>query len=775
VILICAFMALRPGGPQREVEATRQALRQQGFKTDLTEFNFSTSPESRNRIAALADSGFVRPSTASDLLDLMAPVGTDAALVIWRQDELPSDSGEDFWTALRESLDQKRASLDAASQAALSGPIRFNLDASAGASMLLRHASGMRISAQNFGSRALLELRDHHNDAAWTNLLAATRLVTAWELEPAEVSHIVRCQCVELVFKATWQTLQAGVWDDERLANLQREWESVDFLKGLPETAAFTGASMVAVCRQERQQPAGGGVPIKEMLQYPRQAWPILKTAWERFRYRSHGTYEDEKALLLYYRDRELQLRQAAQSPAWLEVRRLPGITNFPPFLSKYPSRLQSMMNSRQLTMRFQNRGRGLPGLAAEAEARRRVLITAIAIERFRIRHGSYPKILTELSPDLLEKLAVDFMDGRPLGYRPTNDGHFVLYSVGLDCVDNGGRLIQSAIARAGGLDFPPRRLGWNYGGGNPGIGGRGDTDGTDLVWPRPASAAEVKAELQGEQHREELRETAREAEAEAEEKAAELERQATVQKLLAEAQARKNSPPASRAGMSEPVYRGKPLGQLLRNDKVPGTDHFTLGELLAPKQILTGDEPGKVTFELPLNHDAVTNLGELILMVDGRNDDSDSGVGEWQSCERAPNGDCLLIWNTTFHAPGQHVIQAQFILTQEENPRPITALGPITPYFSSNLCQLSWRFSRFGPGGATLYAKLAENNGLYTIEIQSPAGEHVRAFTGGTSNGVIKVHWDLTDDHGGKYTNDSFESVYEIKLPDSGRSQKIK
>jgi hypothetical protein len=97
------------------------------------------------------------------------------------------------------------------------------------------------------------------------------------------------------------------------------------------------------------------------------------------------------------------------------------------------------MLNSRQAGMRFANRGEGLLGIAAEAEARRRILIAAIALERHRGRHGGYPKALQELVPELLQTPPVDFMDGKPLRYQLTDDGHFVLYSVGLDCVDDGG------------------------------------------------------------------------------------------------------------------------------------------------------------------------------------------------------------------------------------------------------------------------------------------------------------------------------------------------
>jgi hypothetical protein len=167
-------------------------------------------------------------------------------------------------------------------------------------------------------------------------------------------------------------------------------------------------------------------------------------------------------------------------------------------------------------------------------------------------------------------------------------------------------------------------------------------------------------------------------------------------------------------------------------------------------------------------------------LVVDGGLDASSVGEeGERQTCQRSTNGDCLLGWDTTYDAPGTHAIQAEFIgttdETKEDEENTLRFRGPAAPYFSTNLCQFSSAYSHFDRSGAFLYAKLAESKGNYTIEITSPTGEHVRTFKGGTTNGVVKVRWDLNDEHGHRYTNDFFESVWDISLPDSGRSQKMK
>src|SRR5438046_116380 len=79
--------------PQRELEATRRSLRQQGFKLDLGEFNFSTSPELRARATKLGTTtmaevrnrarrfeGWSGGRFLADLPPLITPAATNAAL-----------------------------------------------------------------------------------------------------------------------------------------------------------------------------------------------------------------------------------------------------------------------------------------------------------------------------------------------------------------------------------------------------------------------------------------------------------------------------------------------------------------------------------------------------------------------------------------------------------------------------------------------------------------------------------------------------------------------
>jgi hypothetical protein len=64
---------------------------------------------------------------------------------------------------------------------------------------------------------------------------------------------------------------------------------------------------------------------------------------------------------------------------------------------------------------------------------------TACALERFKKTVGRYPASLPELVPAYLPSLPVDVIDGKPLRYFLTDDGHFKLYSIGSNGFDDHG------------------------------------------------------------------------------------------------------------------------------------------------------------------------------------------------------------------------------------------------------------------------------------------------------------------------------------------------
>jgi hypothetical protein len=63
----------------------------------------------------------------------------------------------------------------------------------------------------------------------------------------------------------------------------------------------------------------------------------------------------------------------------------------------------------------------------------------ACALERFKLANGHYPETLGALVPAFIEEPPRDIIGGQPLKYRRTDDGRFLLYSVGWNETDDGG------------------------------------------------------------------------------------------------------------------------------------------------------------------------------------------------------------------------------------------------------------------------------------------------------------------------------------------------
>jgi hypothetical protein len=109
-------------------------------------------------------------------------------------------------------------------------------------------------------------------------------------------------------------------------------------------------------------------------------------------------------------------------------------------------------------------------------ETQRSLLITAVALKRFHLKHGVYPAELAELTPNFFLQQPLDPMDGQPLRYHLKPDGTFLLYSVGEDGNDDGGDPTSTE---------PATRVNKSW------------WRGIDAVWPSPATKEEVIADFE--------------------------------------------------------------------------------------------------------------------------------------------------------------------------------------------------------------------------------------------------------------------------------------
>jgi hypothetical protein len=293
---------------------------------------------------------------------------------------------------------------------------------------------------------AMQALHERDYSEAWPDLCAAVDLIRLHGNEPLAISQIVRYALIRIAIGATWEALQENQWSDAQLSELQSRWEATDLLSLLEPFMVVERAYSVEGLAEMRRSPgafaatisfSGGGAGgiTGDWVNDMRQKFKCLYDRYPRYwKWRSSWSYDEE----LYYLQIETAAVDASRKitptnalvPVLIEFRR--QATNID---RMYPDAGDHFSQFRLSGANFDMYFRKL----AEAETARRLLFSVFALKRYHLQHGAYPASLAELVPDYLKQVPLDFMDGKPLRYRLTPDGEFLLYSVGLDGEDNGG------------------------------------------------------------------------------------------------------------------------------------------------------------------------------------------------------------------------------------------------------------------------------------------------------------------------------------------------
>ncbi|KPK75987.1 MAG: hypothetical protein AMS25_17800 [Gemmatimonas sp. SM23_52] len=96
--------------------------------------------------------------------------------------------------------------------------------------------------------------------------------------------------------------------------------------------------------------------------------------------------------------------------------------------------------------------------IAERGTQERDATLAALACELYRRRTGHWPASLAELAPRYLPAVPLDRFDGQPLRYRVA-DGCGVIYSIGVDRDDDGGRVPEGAHGNRRAGQWQPERV----------------------------------------------------------------------------------------------------------------------------------------------------------------------------------------------------------------------------------------------------------------------------------------------------------------------------
>jgi hypothetical protein len=336
------------------------------------------------------------------------------------------------------ALSKNDPAIEQLRQASLLPYSRFPLeyDKDNPAAILLPHLNALRGCARVLQLRAIAELQNGQSDKALDDVKLMLRLTDSVRAEPFLISHLVRIAILDITMQPVWEGLAEHKWSDTQLVELDRELAKFDFL-----------ADYRLSMRGELVLLQGGIIDWLRRL--PEELFNISGDM-------SSGADPSLRILCRlipsgwFYQN---QLRCARPMvEAYLPVADVNRGIISPAATRRADAAIEA--NTNHATPYNIIERMLLPALGAvtkkfaygqESVDLARV---AIALERYRLAHGEYPESLDALAPQFIAKLPHDIINGQPLHYRRTNDGQFVLYSVGWNETDDGG-------------EVPPTKVGW--------------------------------------------------------------------------------------------------------------------------------------------------------------------------------------------------------------------------------------------------------------------------------------------------------------------------
>ena len=401
------------------------------------------------------------------------------------------------WDELTKNLAAVSNALENARVAARQPLLGIELDYTRDLDKQLPHLERIRHLREWLAASAMEALHRGNLNTALDDITTLAALVRLQKDERMVGVQVLRLRTANLGLHVTWEALQSEGLTDQQLARLQEDWQGAGCLPDyVPSLEVERVTSLRVYDRVALKDVVGycssGGnrrLDWADFLAYALSCvglssygsedlqsgvkgelenwkdwltsvvhWFVWRTAWEQ---------QDELHALRQWQDnvdgaREVVMRKSLT--AW----------------SVKPERRWTHYNQWRYLLYGTSYGAYTQiHEAVQYETLREMTVAAVALNRYKLRTGTYPANLSLLVPEFLPALPHDWMDGKPLHYSLNADGTFTLYSVNDDGVDNGGDPNP----------LPPRT-------------GSRMWDGRDAVWPMPATQDEVEAwKLRRSQH----------------------------------------------------------------------------------------------------------------------------------------------------------------------------------------------------------------------------------------------------------------------------------
>jgi hypothetical protein len=327
----------------------------------------------------------------------------------------------------------------------------------------------VRRGAQALHAAAINDLHNGNLAGALENLTALSGFVKLYADDPTLVSFMIRVAISGLSVDVCWDALQARDWTEPQLAALQQACQndnlSLAQMSRYMEAERATRLQQLAWFRSHSYNAwVERYLPIFQSFNLPPpteavgtvrglRQWvfhPLWRFAW---------ADEEELLYLKAVQGEILFLREAAKQGNWQQLsREMAGYyQDYRPPIAAWRFYLELPLTgmfpeiigpgARPATYPYTQFSKAW-STAMKNLTLHQMVIAAVALKRYELRHGQWPQALALLAPEFLSEPPRDFMDGQVLRYRANSDGTYTLYSVGEDGRDDGGNPLPAVSGK---------------------------------------------------------------------------------------------------------------------------------------------------------------------------------------------------------------------------------------------------------------------------------------------------------------------------------------
>lgn len=328
--------------------------------------------------------------------------------------------------------------------------------------ILLPHLAKIKQTVMRLELEACAELAAGQSDQALADVKLMLALADSIKSEPFLISYLVRVACVQITLQPVWEGLAEHRWTDAQLQELQARFLSYDLLADMEQslnveravgtlTADFVSKKGITYVADTWSSDNNQDPFTKVIFYLIGKAMPSGWYDREKLNYNqlfdaqfdgvvdlAAKTVSPRKAAL----DADAVGRQiygkywpspAVNAHRFFELDRQVGGE------ASGVGPIKTILSHRLIAKMLLPALRNVHTKSAAAQTAADQAALACALERYRLAHGQFPESLAALTPRFMARAPNDVITGQPFKYRRTDDGQFILYSVGWDEKDDGG------------------------------------------------------------------------------------------------------------------------------------------------------------------------------------------------------------------------------------------------------------------------------------------------------------------------------------------------